>query len=202
MINLWKFMRYDSEHKQRTHQKLLEEASSEIRQHGPGNISVAALMAKVGLTHGGFYAHFKSKDELVAEAISYGLEERVEAFEKNLQGADLSVALANYIDLYLSPGHRDLRDKGCAVVALNGDVARMSDETKVRFESGIQRTIKILADILMKLNKENPDELACSMLTEMVGALAVSRTLSNSALSAWVLDNARSSIKKRIGLDI
>jgi len=195
-------MRYDSEHKQRTHQKLLEEASAAIREHGPNNISVAALMAKVGLTHGGFYAHFKSKDDLIAEAISYVLEERAEAFEKNLQGEDLSAALANYIDLYLSSGHRDLRDKGCAVVALNGDIARMSDDTKARFESGIQRTIKILSGILIKLNKENPDELACSILTEMAGALAVSRTLSNSALSAWVLDNARSSVKKRIGLDI
>jgi TetR/AcrR family transcriptional repressor of nem operon len=195
-------MRYDNEHKQRTRQKLLAEASAAIRLHGPDNMSVASLMSKVGLTHGGFYAHFKSKDDLVAEAISYVLEERINALEKNLEGADLSAALTNYIDLYLSPEHRDLRDKGCAVVALNGDVARMSNDTKARFESGIQRSIKILTDILMKLNKENSDELACSMLTEMVGALAVSRTLSNSELSVWVLDTTRSSVKKRIGLDI
>jgi TetR/AcrR family transcriptional repressor of nem operon len=194
-------MRYDNEHKQRTRQKLLEEASAAIRQHGPDNISVAALMAKLGLTHGGFYAHFKSKDELVAEAITYILEERVEAFEKTLEGADTALALTNYIDLYLSPEHRDLRDRGCAVVALNGDVARMSNDTKTRFESGMQRTINILSNILNKLDKENPDELACSVLTEMVGALAVSRTLSNSDLSAWVLSNARASVKKRIGLD-
>jgi hypothetical protein len=76
----------------------------------------------------------------------------------------------------------------------------MSQDTKARFESGIQRTINILSDILNKLNKENPDELACSMLAEMVGALAISRTLSNSELSVWVLDNTRSSVKKRIGL--
>lgn len=195
-------MRYDNEHKQRTRQKLLEEASAAIREHGPDKISVAALMAKVGLTHGGFYAHFKSKDELVAEAITYILEERLEAFEKSLQGADTSIALTNYIDLYLSPGHRDLRDKGCAVVALNGDVARMSKDTKTHFESSMQRTINILSNTLNKLNKANSDELACSVLTEMVGALAVSRTLSNSELSDWVLNNARASVKKRIGLDI
>lgn len=194
-------MRYDNEHKQRTRQKLLEEASAAIRQHGPANISVATLMAKVGLTHGGFYAHFKSKDELVAEAVSYALEERINAIEKNLEGMDLSEALITYIDLYLSPEHRDMRDKGCAVVALNSDVARMSSETKARFESGVQRTISILSNILRKLNKENPDALACAVLTEMVGALAVSRTLSNSELSAWVLNNAQSSVKKRVGLD-
>ena len=194
-------MRYDNEHKQRTHQKLIEEASSAIRQHGPDNISVAALMSKLGLTHGGFYAHFKSKDDLVAETITYLLEERVEAFEKSLDGADLSVALANYIDLYLSPMHRDMRHTGCAIVALNGDVARMSNDTKARFDVGIQRTIKILSDIMIKLNKAYPEELAGSVLNEMVGALAVSRTLSNSELSAWVLNNTRSSVKKRIGLD-
>ena len=195
-------MRYDNEHKQRTHQKLIEEASVAIRQHGPDNISVAALMAKVGLTHGGFYAHFKSKDDLVAETITYMLEERVEAFEKSLDGADLSAALVNYIDSYLSPMHRDMRDKGCAVVALNGDVARMSNDTKARFELGIRRTINILSDILIKLNKASPEELAGSVLNEMVGALAVSRTLSNSELSAWVLNNTRSSVKKRIGLGV
>ena len=195
-------MRYDNEHKQRTHQKLIEEASAAIRLHGPDNISVATLMAKVGLTHGGFYAHFKSKDDLVAEAITYMLEERIKAFEKSFKGEDLSKALANYIDSYLSPMHRDARDKGCAVTALNGDVARMSNDTKARFELGIQLTINILSDVLSKLHKADPKELASSVLTEMVGALAVSRTLLNSELSAWVLNNTRSSVKKRISLDI
>lgn len=195
-------MRYDNEHKQRTHQKLIEEASAAIRQHGPDNISVAALMAKVGLTHGGFYAHFKSKDDLVAEAITYMLEERVEAFEKSLEGADLSVALANYIDSYLSPMHRDLRDQGCAVVALNGDVARMSDATKARFELGIHRMIDFLSTILIKLSKPEPESLAASILTEMAGAVAIARTVSNSELSEWLLNNTRKNVKTRIGINI
>lgn len=193
-------MRYDIEHKQRTHQKLIEEASIAIRQHGPDNISVAALMAKVGLTHGGFYAHFKSKDDLVAEAITYILEDRVKAFEKHFGTTDLPLALSQYIDLYLSPAHSDMRDKGCAITALNGDVARMSKDIKARFELGIQRTMNVLTDVFRKLKLDNPQELSSSVLTEMLGALAVSRTISNSELSIWVLNNARSSVKKRIGL--
>lgn len=192
-------MRYDNEHKQRTHQKIIDEASAAIRQHGPDNISVAALMAKLGLTHGGFYAHFKSKDDLVAEVISYMFEERLKAFEQSLEGADLSVALADYIDLYLSPTHRDMRDQGCAVVALNGDVARMSDATKARFELGIQKTIDLLSAILIKLNKPQPESLAASILTEMAGAVAIARAVSNSELSEWLLNNARNKIKARIG---
>jgi TetR/AcrR family transcriptional regulator, transcriptional repressor for nem operon len=195
-------MRYDTEHKQRTHQKLIEEASAAIRLSGPDNISVASLMAKVGLTHGGFYAHFKSKDELVAETITYMLEDRIIAFEKSLEGPDLTEALSSYIDAYLSPMHRDARDKGCALTALNGDVARMSDDTKARFELGIERTLNILSDALSKLQILNPKELASSVLTEMVGALAISRTLSNLELSSWLLDNTRASVKKRIGLGI
>lgn len=193
-------MRYDNEHKQRTHQKLIEEASAAIRLHGPDNISVAALMAKVGLTHGGFYAHFKSKDELVAEAITYILEQRVEAFEKGLDGADISVALTNYIDAYLSPRHRDMRDKGCAVVALNGDVARMSDATKARFELGIQKTIDLLSAALAKLNKPQPESLATSILNEMAGSLAIARAVSSSELSERLLDNTRNNVKARIGI--
>jgi TetR/AcrR family transcriptional repressor of nem operon len=193
-------MRYDTEHKQRTHQKLIEEASTAIRLFGPDNISVATIMAKAGLTHGGFYAHFKSKDELVAEAIAYMLEDRIKAFEKSLEGPDIAEALMYFIDAYLSPMHRDARDKGCAVTALNGDVARMSEDTKALFELGITRMINIFSDAFSQLQLLNPKALASSVLTEMVGALAVSRTLSNNELSDWLLENTRAGVKKRIGL--
>ena len=195
-------MRYDNQHKQRTHQKLIEEASAAIRQHGPDNISVAGIMTKVELTHGGFYAHFKSKDDLIAQAITYMLEERTEAFKKRLEGADISTALAYYIDTYLSTMHRDMRDKGCVVVALNGDIARMSDAVKIRFEQGIESTINILSNILMTLNKPDPKTLAASVLAEMVGAVAISRTLSDSKLSEWLLNNTRINVKGRIGLNV
>lgn len=195
-------MRYDTEHKQRTHQKLLEEASAAIRLSGPDNISVASLMAKAGLTHGGFYAHFKSKEQLVTETINYMLEDRIKAFEKSLEGPDIVEALMHYIDVYLSPMHRDAPDKGCAVAALNGDVARMSVETKACFEFGVARTIDILTDAFSQLQILNPKALASAVLTEMVGALAISRTLSNNEFSTWLLDNARTSVKKRIGLNV
>lgn len=193
-------MRYDTEHKQRTHQRLIEEASNALRQHGPENISVAMLMAKVGLTHGGFYAHFKSKDDLVAEAITYMLDERLEAFEKSLQGIDLNEALANYIDLYLSTMHLKMRDKGCAVVALNSDIARMSDDTKMRFETGLNRNLDLLTNILIKLNKSQPKSLAATILTEMAGTLAIARAVKDPELSEWLLNNTSNNVKGLLGL--
>ena len=98
--------------------------------------------------------------------------------------------------------HRDTRDKGCAIAALNGDVARMSEATKVRFELGIQKMISVLSTILTKLNMPQPDSLAASVLTEMTGAVAIARTISNPELSEWLLNNTRSNVKKRIGLAI
>jgi TetR/AcrR family transcriptional repressor of nem operon len=72
-------MRYDAEHRQQTREKVVRKAAEAIREFGPDKISVAELMAKVGLTHGGFYAHFKSKDDLVSEAIAYIFNERYKA---------------------------------------------------------------------------------------------------------------------------
>src|SRR5262245_31906728 len=118
-------MRYDSEHKERTRQRVLTEAAAAIRAHGPDGIGVAGLMAKAGLTHGGFYAHFKSKDDLVAQAISHMFEESRQRFLTHTDHADPAVALSRYIDMYVSERHRDTPEHGCPLPALSGDLARM-----------------------------------------------------------------------------
>jgi TetR/AcrR family transcriptional repressor of nem operon len=194
-------MRYDTEHKQRTHEKIVREAAKAIRQEGPDKVGIASLMARLGLTQGGFYAHFKSKNVLVAEAITHIFNERYKAFQEFQQDVDPAEGLARYIDYYLSTHHRDRRDKGCPVVALNSDLARMPAITKKRFEAGMQRMTETLADIMKKLNKPHPHALATSILSEMVGAMAVARSVSNTDLSEQILETARASIKERVGLN-
>src|SRR5689334_1915292 len=98
-------MRYDAEHKQKTHAKLLKAAAKAIRVEGPHRIGVAEVMAEAGLTHGGFYAHFASKDELVAAAIGQMFEEARARFAHETQDRTPAQALGAYIDFYLSPGH-------------------------------------------------------------------------------------------------
>jgi len=193
-------MRYDTEHKQRTHEKVVHEAANAIRLHGPDKIGIADLMSKAGLTHGGFYAHFKSKDDLIAEAISFMFEDRLEVFRNCLVGFEPAEGLARYIDFYLSTRHRDRRDKGCPVAALAGDIARMPVVARKRFEVGIQRLTDAFSDILKTMQKPQPDMLAASVVAEMVGAMTIARAVSNADLSERILDNARTNVKGRIGL--
>jgi len=193
-------MRYDTEHKQRTHEKVVHEAASAIREHGPDKIGIADLMSKVGLTHGGFYAHFKSKDSLVAEAIAHMFDDRLAVFQKCMAGVEPAEGLARYVDVYLSARHRDRRDKGCPVVALSGDIARMPAAARKRFEAGVQRLTDMLADVLKVLHKPQPEMLAASVLAEMVGAVAIARAVSDADYSGRILDTARASVKGRIGL--
>jgi TetR/AcrR family transcriptional repressor of nem operon len=193
-------MRYDTEHKQRTHEKVVQEAANAIRQHGPDKIGIASLMSKLGLTHGGFYAHFNSKDDLVAEAISHMFEDRMEAFRKCLAGAEPAEGLASYIDLYLSIRHRDRRDKGCPVASLASDIARMPLVARKRFEVGIQHLTDAFTDVLKILDKPQPEILAASVVAEMVGAMTIARAITNSDLSERILDTARRNVKERVGL--
>jgi TetR/AcrR family transcriptional repressor of nem operon len=193
-------MRYDTQHKQRTHDKVVKAAANAIRAHGPDKIGVAGLMAKVGLTHGGFYAHFKSKDELVAEAITHMFDERFEALQKCLAGASVSEGLVAYIDLYLSTLHRDRRDRGCPLVSLSGDMARLPMAARKRFEAGLSRLTDTLAGALHALGLPNTQALASTMICEMVGAVAMSRAVPNTSLAEQLLAHSRSSIKQRLGL--
>lgn len=195
-------MRYDAEHRQQTRDKVVHKAAEAIREHGPDKISVAELMAKVGLTHGGFYAHFKSKDDLVNEAISYIFNERYEALKKILEKNGPAEGLSGYIDMYLSTLHRNHRDKGCPLAALTGDLARMPAAARKRFDADLQGQTDLIAAALKAMKQPQPDSLAASVLSELVGAVAIARTVSNEEASERILDAARTNIKARIGLAV
>jgi len=194
-------MRYDAEHKELTRRKVLREAAAAIRRHGPVGVGVADLMARAGLTHGGFYAHFKSKDELVAEAISAMFDERYRGFRSYVEGKEPARGLAMFVDRYLSTTHRDGIQSGCPLPSLSSDVARLPLATRRRFAAGAERLTQGIANVLRELGKTDPRDLAASMLAEMVGALALSRAVADPDLSGQILTSSRKAIKRRIGLD-
>jgi TetR/AcrR family transcriptional repressor of nem operon len=193
-------MRYDSEHKERTRQRVLTEAAAAIRVHGPDGIGVASLMSKAGLTHGGFYAHFKSKDDLVAQAITQMFEESRQRFIVNADDPDPAVALANYIDMYLSARHRDARENGCPLPSLSGDLARMPAVARKRFTEGLEGLTRSIAKRVAELGKPHPDRFAASMLAEMVGAMALARAIADPAASERILKASREALKARLAV--
>jgi TetR/AcrR family transcriptional repressor of nem operon len=193
-------MRYDSEHKERTRQRVLTEAAAAIRAHGPDGLSVAALMGKAGLTHGGFYAHFKSKDDLVAQAISAMFEQSRLKFDARTEDKDPATALSHYIDMYVSQRHRDAPEHGCPLPALSGDLARMPAKARKRFTVGYANLTGNIAGLLKALNRPRPERLAESMLAEMVGAIALSRAVEDAEASDRILETTRAALKARAGV--
>jgi len=193
-------MRYDAEHKQRTHQKVVQEAAIALREHGPDGIGVADLMKRAGLTVGGFYAHFKSKDQLVAEAIQHMFDDRYEMFRESMAGVPPAEGLARYIDRYLGAKHRERRSTGCPMPALSGEVARLPTLARKRFEAGVQRIVDSIAAALRELKRPNPEMLANSVVAELVGAIAISRAIADSDLAERMLKSARDNLKVRLGL--
>ena len=193
-------MRYDTEHKARTRARVLDEAAATIRAVGPDGIGVAGLMAKVGLTHGGFYAHFKSKDELVAEAIARMFEEGRRMFRSRAEGRTPEDGLAAYINWYLSPAHRDASDRGCPLPRLSGDAARMTLPARTRFAAGTGALSALIAGALTEMGRPEPELLARSVVSEIVGALSLARAEPDRERSDRILEASRTSIKARLGL--
>lgn len=113
--------------------RIVETAATLFRERGYDGVGVAELMAAAGFTHGGFYKHFRSKADLMAEAAASGISQRV----ADIDGVDL----VDFVVRYLSREHRDARGAGCTMAALSGDVARQSDDIKATFADGIERSL-------------------------------------------------------------
>ena len=194
-------MRYDDNHKERTRVRVLAEAAAAIRGRGVERVGVAEVMAGAGLTHGGFYAHFKSKDDLLTEAISYMFDDAYASFLRHTEGRAPADALSNYIDTYLAASHRDDRAHSCPLAALSGDLPNMPALARARFADGTERLVAALAKLVKKLGAKNAEALAWSTIAEMAGALALSRTVSDPARARQILRNSRAMVRSRIGLD-
>jgi TetR/AcrR family transcriptional repressor of nem operon len=192
-------MRYSESHKERTRLRVLGEAAAAIRTKGAERVSVAEVMAAAELTHGGFYAHFESKDDLIAQAITHMFDGTYDRFLRATEGREPAAAIASYVDFYLSPSHRLERANGCPIAILSGDLPNLSGCARERFTDGAERVVAALAKLAKKLGAKDAEALAWSAIAEMAGALALSRTVSDARASA-ILRNSRANVKARFGL--
>ncbi|PWB84058.1 MAG: TetR/AcrR family transcriptional regulator [Methylocystaceae bacterium] len=194
-------MRYDAEHKARTRARILKEAAKAIRSEGPHRIRVAGVMSRAGLTHGGFYAHFSSKDNLVAEAITQMFHDSAASFDRVVGGRPPAEAISAFIDYYLSSTHRDARDTGCPLAALSTDLPRLKAAARTRFADGVTRLTTMFSSWFEALGSPDPGAEAASTLAELVGAIGLARAVPSREQSNAILSHSRMMLKRRLGIE-
>src|ERR1700689_351324 len=149
---LWnRLMRYSREHKLETHARIVKKASVRLREKGAHGIGVADLMKDAGLTHGGFYAHFDSREALVIEAFAHAMDRSTERWRKLGEQTAPEKRLATIVESYLTPVHRDDPGHGCAVPALSAEIARESARTRRAFAGRMRGMIDLLARLYLRV---------------------------------------------------
>jgi TetR/AcrR family transcriptional repressor of nem operon len=187
-------------HKQRTRARILDEAAKAMREHGFDGVSVATVMKAAGLTHGGFYAHFANRDDLVAHTIDRMFEDNRASLARHLDQDDKAAGLLAYIDEYLSEERIGWRTRGCALTLLLSEVVRMPPAARANFTAGMERFRNRLRDALLVLGHAQAEEEATSALSEMVGAATAARAMGEGEIASAFLLTARRQIKRRLGL--
>lgn len=183
-------MRYGKEHKEETHRKVVEAASRRFRKDGIEATGVVDLMADVGLTHGGFYAHFASKEALVKEALAAAsAKSRIhlqrEIDKARSEGRDPLEAI---VRTYLTTLHRDRPDRGCSVAALGSEIGRHPRKTREAFTEGLDKTLEIIASALPAGVTSNRKDKACAVFATLIGSMQLARAVSDGAMSQSVIE--------------
>lgn len=167
--------------KESTHDRIVEIAAERFCELGIDGLSIANLMKEAGLTHGGFYKHFASRDELVAEALASAFK-RSEAPPRATQ-----VTFKSLVSEYLSDSHRDAVGTGCAVGALVNDVGRLQGEAKDLYTQKVKANLRGISRLIGQSEKQAVSADAIVAFCAMVGALGLSRAVSNDKLSKEIL---------------
>ena len=193
-------MRYQPEHKEQTRSLVLSEASKAIRKDGPAGVSLAAIMKRAGLTHGGFYAHFASRDELIAAAITQMFDDIRDRWVHETLDRTPVDGLSRYVDWYLSKSHRDNREAGCPVAALASDLPRLSEPCQKAYAEGTRRIFSTITAQVEQAGVTDAKYVVSSVLAEMVGALSLARIEPDPRRSDGILKASLRSVKQRLGI--
>lgn len=174
-------------------ERIIEVAAKQFREHGFDGIGVAELMKFAGLTHGGFYGHFASKEDLMAQACARALEGSLDAM-RQVAERDGGNALSVIASAYLSPSHRDQPGEGCVLAALGAEAARHGLPVRSAFTQGVRSAVDMLTRLLTGKSKRAKRERALAIYASMVGALVLARAVDDAELSDEVLQSVLASI--------
>lgn len=184
-------MRYSREHKQETHARIVRKASVRLREKGAHGVGVADLMKEAGLTHGGFYAHFNSREALVIEAFAYAMDRGIGHWRNLAEQTPPDKRLPLIVDSYLSTAHRDDPGHGCAIPTLGAEIARESLKTRRAFAAKLEQMIDMLADQMPDLPRKAARRQAAATLATMVGTLVLARIAGGGEFSDEILQAGR-----------
>jgi TetR/AcrR family transcriptional regulator, transcriptional repressor for nem operon len=184
-------VRYPRGHKEKTREQIVSAAARAFREEGVAGVSVPELMGRAGLTHGGFYAHFRNKDQLVAEACRIALRESSARLIETARQAPREERLAAFIRAYASRAHRDDPGAGCVLPALAAELGRHdAPEVRAAFTESFNESIATLARALPEDGTDRTDR-ALALMSGLAGAVMLSRAVADPALSDRILQSAR-----------
>jgi TetR/AcrR family transcriptional repressor of nem operon len=190
-------MRYSREHKLETHARIVRKASVRLREKGAHGIGVADLMKEAGLTHGGFYAHFDSREALVIEAFAYAMDRGRERWRKLAEQVPPNKRFAMIVDSYLTPIHRDDPGHGCAIPTLGAEIARESPKTRRAFAAKLEQMIEMFAEQLPDVPRKVARRQAMAAVATMMGTIVLARVAGSGELSDEILGAGRDAVLER-----
>jgi TetR/AcrR family transcriptional repressor of nem operon len=179
-------------------ERIVETAARLFRQKGYDGIGVVDLMKSAGLTHGGFYGHFASKEDLLAEATAHAFKRSVERWRERAAAAPDApeTAMASIGDSYLSVRHRDGPELGCSITSLGADIARLGPKVRQALTEGAKGQIAVLEELVPGEDEAAKRKQALATYAAMVGAIVLARAVDDEAMSLEVLEAVRASMPR------
>jgi TetR/AcrR family transcriptional repressor of nem operon len=190
-------MRYSREHKLETHARIVKKASVRLREKGAHGIGVADLMKDAGLTHGGFYAHFDSREALVIEAFAHAMDRGTERWRKLAEQTPPDKRLATLVESYLTSVHRDDPGHGCAIPTLAAEIARESPRTRKAFAAKLEQMIDVFAAQILDVPRKAARKQAMAVIATMMGTMVLARVAGNGDFSEEILGAGRDAVLDR-----
>src|ERR1700736_3569415 len=177
--------RYGKQHKEATRRRIIEAAGQRLKRDGIDGSGVAVLMADAGLTNGAFYAHFASKEDLVAVAVADQLRQQLERYRAQAVDRD---GVERLVREYLSIEHRDDAEHGCPSAALLDEIGRCGEATRHAYTDGVLGLVDQIASILAPGDPQSARGQTLSLFALLIGTLQLSRALSDRRLADQVLE--------------
>lgn len=175
-------------------ERIVDVAAKLFREKGYEGIGVADLMQHAGLTHGGFYGHFKSKEDLLTEACQHALDNSLASWQRRVD-ADPQQALAGISDAYLSRKHLEQPGDGCLAAALGQDVARIDSALRPAFTQATRRQFDVLAGLMPDGTAQQRRDAAIATFSTLVGAMVLARAVDDDALADEILASVARTLK-------